>query len=237
VNVLICAAAGAVLWYFFGFIPWNPANPHVHIASREQAMALQASYDLWGRWVFWTFWTSWFLLVFNLLPIFPLDGGQLLQALLWPKFGYYKSMNFTCITGMIGAGFLIAWGLVSASLLLLLIAIFGFMNCLNMRRQLQAAGPWAFQEEDGIDYSASLFNKDADAPKRRHLSKRVLRRAQKREAAEAVEQERVDAILAKVSAHGMHSLTWWEKRALKRATERQRKRDFELKEEMTRKGF
>ena len=39
------------------------------------------------------------------------------------------------------------------------------------------------------------------------------------------EQARIDAILAKVSAHGMHSLTWLEKRTLRKATERQRKSD------------
>ena len=234
VNVLICAATGAVLWYFFGFIPWNPSIPRLNVDWHHFNFA---AFNLWGRWVYWTFWTSWFLLIFNLLPIFPLDGGQILQALLWPKFGYYRSMNFACVTGMIGAGFLFAWGLVGGSLLLLLIAVFGFITCLNIRRQLQAEGPWAFQEEDGADFTASLYAKDLDTPKRKHLSKRVLRRAQKREAAEAAEQAHVDAILAKVSAHGMHSLTWFERRALKRATERQRKRDVELREEMTRKGF
>lgn len=39
------------------------------------------------------------------------------------------------------------------------------------------------------------------------------------------EQATIDAILAKVSAHGMQSLTWLEKRTLRKATERQRKSD------------
>ena len=42
------------------------------------------------------------------------------------------------------------------------------------------------------------------------------------------ERERIDRILAKVSAHGMHSLTWFERRALKKATEHQRQRVEEL---------
>jgi membrane associated rhomboid family serine protease len=37
-----------------------------------------------------------------------------------------------------------------------------------------------------------------------------------------LEQRRIDQILAKVSASGMHSLNWTEKRALRKATERQR---------------
>jgi len=95
-------------------------------------------------------------------------------------------------------------------------------------------------EEDGVDYSASLFNTSSmteSAHKHKKLNKRMIRKAQKREEAELAEQERVDHILAKVSAHGMHSLTWWEKRSLRKATDRQRRRDLDLKEEMTRKGF
>ena len=42
----------------------------------------------------------------------------------------------------------------------------------------------------------------------------------------AAEQAKIDTILAKVKERGLHSLTWWEKRALKKATERQRERDL-----------
>lgn len=42
------------------------------------------------------------------------------------------------------------------------------------------------------------------------------------------EQDLVDRILQKVHDHGMHSLTWAERRALRKATERQRQRDLEL---------
>ena len=38
----------------------------------------------------------------------------------------------------------------------------------------------------------------------------------------------IDQILAKVSANGMASLTWSERRALRKATEHRRKRDLEL---------
>jgi hypothetical protein len=46
--------------------------------------------------------------------------------------------------------------------------------------------------------------------------------------ADRVERERVDTILQKVSASGMNSLTYGERRTLKKATEHQRKRDAEL---------
>jgi hypothetical protein len=146
-------------------------------------------------------------------------------------------MLFAATTGIVGGVILIGFGLVSLSFFLTLIGIMGVMNCVNLRRVLVAEGPWAFQEEDSADYGASLFNAQTTTVKRKHVNKRAVRRAQKREAEERAEQDRVDAILSKVSSQGMHSLSWWEKRTLKRATERQRKRDLELKNEMTRKGF
>lgn len=42
------------------------------------------------------------LLVFNVLPIYPLDGGQFLRALLWFKLGRARSLQIATIIGFIG---------------------------------------------------------------------------------------------------------------------------------------
>jgi Zn-dependent protease len=41
------------------------------------------------------------LLIFNLLPIYPLDGGQILQALLWFMIGRVKSLMVASIVGLV----------------------------------------------------------------------------------------------------------------------------------------
>jgi Zn-dependent protease len=221
VNVVICLICGLLLWFKFGWLPWNPTR-FVPIN-----LYFDSWFNLW-RYAIWIYQVSWMLLVFNLLPIYPLDGGQLLQVVLWPKFGYFKSMLFATMTGMIGAVLMTAVGVAAGGFFLIILGVGCFVTCLAMRRQVLAEGPYAFEDEP--DYSAAY---DTGMPKPKRTSKRAVKRAAKRIAAERDERERIDAILAKVSAQGMNSLTWLEKRALKKATEHQRQNELAMK----RRGF
>ena len=47
------------------------------------------------------------LLVFNLMPVYPLDGGQILRSLLWFPFGRARSLLIASSIGFVGVAGLI----------------------------------------------------------------------------------------------------------------------------------
>jgi len=69
------------------------------------------------------------LLIFNILPIYPLDGGQILRSLLWFMLGRARSLMVATILGLVGVAGFIVLALWRQDLWLGVISVFILMNC------------------------------------------------------------------------------------------------------------
>ena len=64
------------------------------------------------------------LLLFNLLPIYPLDGGQIVRALLWFPLGQIRSLFIATGIGFVGGGALLLWAFSQQSIWIGIMAFF-----------------------------------------------------------------------------------------------------------------
>ena len=123
---------GATLWSL-------AAGPLVNVALL--AAAWRALSSPAGRWdgrgpcpmpitsCGWVLFIDVGLFVFNILPIYPLDGGQILRSLLWFFIGRARSLYVATILGFVGAAGLVGLALWMHSAWSLLIAAYMLMNC------------------------------------------------------------------------------------------------------------
>jgi Zn-dependent protease len=242
-NLLLCVLV-VVLMLFVAEkplqAPWNPLPSGFPYRDAEGVVTL-SSYS--GErleldpvrspavWLARFFWVNWFLALLNLLLVgFPLDGGRILQASLWPSMGYHHSMQTAIFAGFAVVFVVGLYALVFVSVLALALALFIWFSCQRQWILLETGG------EEGIfgydfsqGYTSLERDRERDAPAKPRLSwwqRWMQRRAAKRLAREqeqrAAEEKRLDELLDKVHREGRASLTEEEARFLKRVSDRYR---------------
>ena len=83
------------------------------------------------------------LLIFNMLPIYPLDGGQILRSVLWFVMGRARSLMAATIIGFFGVAGLIVFAVSTRSVWIGILSAFILMNCWGGLQQARALSRFA----------------------------------------------------------------------------------------------
>jgi len=212
VNVLIVPITAAMLVLLTGSIGAAVFNPFVPGEALAHVRLPGGTSPTWLRLIWWVHFVNMVLLAFNVLvPMYPMDGGRIVQAILWGRMGYRSSMQVSVVIGLVAAGAMFVFGMVFNETMIAAIAIFGGITCWMERQRLQTVGP----SGGGVDLSAAFEHPDAwrDEPAERPATR------SKREP----DPTEIDRILAKISSRGMGSLTRAERRLLRRASGSERR--------------
>jgi len=210
--------------------PYSWAGTNVKV--EEQATSPMSRAEIIAAQVFWL---NWFMLLLNLLPGFPLDGGQMLQSILWWRSGDYRQATMAAVF----AGFVVMvviglFGVVANEVLWLLLAMFIYVTCRQKWFVLETGGE---EPMFGYDFSQGYTSLERDQPAaspprrkrpnflQRWLQRRAQRKAQRQQETREAEERRMDELLEKVQQHGLQALTDEERRFLTRVSARYRNRN------------
>lgn len=205
-----------------------------------------------------TLFLNWLLLLLNLLPAYPFDGGPALRATLWPILGQRRAAVATCRTAMVVACALCLLPLVIQNsephqtlphwVPMVTLAIFLFFSAQQDAAALQRGGladetPGYHVPADGVDLLEELWNDELDDVFDDDLDNDLdndavlvqqrydQRRQRARQAAEEYEDAQVDDILARLHEASINDLTGEERALLQRVSERYRRRGSSIGEQ------
>lgn len=194
---------------------------------------LSDTYPTWVLWAARVFWLSWLLLLFNLIPAFPLDGGRILQCYLWGRSGDYRSA--TIIASYSGIAFALLFILLSIvfnDTMLFALAAFmifsSYQQLITLEMGSEERGAFGYDFSKGYG-GFGPEDEPAPKPKKPGFIKRwrMARKARKEQAAaqqRAADEARLDELLDKINQLGKDSLTAEEKRFMDRVSARYRNR-------------
>lgn len=217
INLLICMATlPTVLWIENGSAAFNPfVLPIGEFSSAWPQEVLLL-----------TFFVNWMLLLVNLLPIYPLDGGRMVEACLI-GYGTTTERRMLCLrVGTVAALLFMVGGVIFDSAWVVFLGAMLLM--LNTMEGINVQFGETYDDSFmGYDFSqgyTSLENSgQADRPARKSMWERW---RQKREAArlQRIEEQRrqeetlLDELLDKVHHSGINALTPQERKFLQRTS-------------------
>jgi Zn-dependent protease len=245
VNLLLCVLVGGVLvacQLVPSFDPrpgqvWLPELYNFHDGKTMQGSLLTVAIDPAYRLETWQvllamfFWVNWVGLLINVLLIgYPLDGGRMFQALLWPRLGYRQSMLTAIVVGFLVMLLVGVYAIIVNELLVLCLAAFIYYGCKAEWIRLESGG-----EESlfGYDFSQGYTSLERDQPAaaprkkrqnfvQRWLQRRAARKLQRAQERHEADEQRMDQLLQKILEHGKDSLTDEEQRFMKRVADKKR---------------
>lgn len=213
VNVLLAPVlAGAVLMATQDWrtVLFNLFDPSATLGLVQTTSGLQ---PIWLMALWWASYLNLVLLGLNvLIPMYPMDGGRLVQCVLWARVGEQRSMHIAVTVGLVAAVVLFVLAMVFDQTMLMALALFGGLICWLEKRRLTAINELG----GGIDLSAAFDH--PDRPASTEPSATTPKQARKQQ----TDQDELDRILAKIARDGMASLTRREKGFLQRTTRSQR---------------
>jgi len=203
--VVITGNVGAVVFNYFN------ASEGFGLATLDEGIQ-----PLWLIVLWYWFYVNVVLFAFNMLvPMYPMDAGRTLHAVLWARMGHRRATEVTLTVGLVAAGALTVLAIVTNQTLLIALALFGGFYCWQQKQQLR----FAAVAEDPYDLAAARMS-DRELRTRSEPTRADL----KREKREREHRREVDRILAKIKDEGMGALTRGEKKTLARESAEQRGR-------------
>lgn len=244
VLAVVCCAVLLVCQIVPPYLPWPQESWVMRLQSFDGqsyfnplfAMNQDQEFQLqvWQVLVAQFFWINYFLFLLNVLVIgFPLDGGRMLQAILWPRMGYQEAMRTAIFVGFVAMFVVGLAGLVLNEVMYLALAVFIYVSC---RQEWLIITSHNEDSLFGYDFSQGYTSLEQDLetqnkPARRQpnffqrwLQQRAQRKMQKEMQRAAEEEQRMDELLDKIQRLGRDSLTDDETRFLKRVSDRYRNR-------------
>jgi Zn-dependent protease/predicted transcriptional regulator len=139
VHELLIAVAGPLVNVVIAAVLWIVGAGVLDIISPDmRQLQVVAGQPSLSTALVWLFGANVALVLFNLIPAFPLDGGRMLRALLWMAFGVRRADQVASFLGQTIAIVLGIFGVASGNFGLILIAVFVFFGAGQQNAEGQA---------------------------------------------------------------------------------------------------